>query len=177
MGKPKNLFGSQWVIILACAGMIHWKRKRMFSCQNQCRWRLSPFWGGQTMSIPLIFSSAMMGLTMIILRIPLDIATAAITALAINASIDFSIYFVDAYQEALVDLEPIEAVKVAMADKGRIVIKDMILNIVCFLPLCVSQFQPIKDLGWIMGVMLVFCCIGSLAVMPPFLIWATKREK
>ena len=176
MGKPKNLFGSQWVIVLACAGMIWWKRRRMFGCQAQYHRRLSPFWGGQAMSIPLIFSSAMMGLVMIFWRIPLDIATAAITALAINASIDFSIYFVDAYQEAIADLEPIEAVKAAMVDKGRMIIKDMVLNVVCFLPLCVSQFQPIKNLGWIMGVMLVFCCIGSLVVMPPFLVWATKEK-
>ncbi|MEA2113253.1 MAG: MMPL family transporter [Patescibacteria group bacterium] len=177
MGKPKNLFSSQWVVILFCAGMIWWKRKRMFGCQYQCHGRLSPFWGGQVMSIPLIFSSAMMGLVMIFWGIPLDIATAAITALAINASIDFSIYFVDAYQEALVNSEPIEAVRAAMVSKGRMIIKDMILNIVCFFPLCISQFQPVKNLGWIMGVMLVFCCIGSLVVMPPFLVLATRRQK
>jgi predicted RND superfamily exporter protein len=177
MGKPKNLFGSQWVIILVCALMIAWKGKKLEQKGFSSQWRLSSFWGGVIMSVPFIFSSGMMCLTMIVLAIPLDIATAAITALAINASIDFSIYFVDAYQEALTDLEPIKAVKKAMAAKGKIIIEDMILNAICFDPLLTSSFQPIRELGWIMGVMLIYCCIGSLIIMPPFLVWATESTQ
>lgn len=178
MGKPKNLFSSQWVIVVVCAMMIFRKTKCMGADGGRCHWELLSGWGSLAMSVPFIFASGVMCLVMIIMHIPLDIVTAAITALAINASVDFAIYFVDSYQEALRDARDTgEAVTQALQDKGVIVIKDMLLNAVCFAPLLTSHFSPIRSLGWIMGVMLVFCCIGTLIVMPPFLMWATRENR
>jgi predicted RND superfamily exporter protein len=111
-----------------------------------------------------------MALLMIILQIPLDVATAAITALAINALIDFAIYFIDAFQEGLAKMrETTSALAFALQTKGKIILQDMCLNALCFAPLLTSHFLPIRRIGWIMGVMLVACAVGTLVFMAALL--------
>ncbi|MAG44773.1 hypothetical protein CL633_02685 [bacterium] len=170
LGKPWNMINSQWVIILFCIILIWWKNKKIKGAL-----RLSPFWGGVIMSVPFVFASAVMILIMIIFKIPLDIATAPFTAFAINASIDFSIYFVVAFIEGLEKTrDKIKAIYWAMQDKGEVIIKDMILNILIFTLLLTSGFLPVKRLGWIMSIMLLACGVGALVIMPAMLQKAVK---
>lgn len=131
------------------------------------------------MSVPFLFATAAMALLMIVLQIPLDVATAAITALAINASIDFAIYFVDAFQEGLAEAgETTVALVFALKTKGKIILQDMVLNALCFAPLLTSHFLPIRRLGWIMGVMLMACAVGTLVFMAALLpVCVVKKEK
>ena len=102
-------------------------------------------------------------------------ATAVTTALAINASIDFSVYYVDAYQEALIFSDKDAAIRIAMQSEGKVIINDMLLNSVCFFPLVFSSFIPISRLGWVMVVMVLAAGIGSLAIMPSLLKYAVKK--
>ncbi len=169
-GKPKNAGWSEIVVAVFCMGLIALKSRRLHSR------RLSSGIGGFIMSLPFIFASAVTFLLMMALRIPLDVATAMITALAINASIDFSIYYVDAYQEALVRADKDGAIAIAMMDKGEIIINDILLNSVCFFPLIFSRFIPISRLGWMMVVMITACGIGSLVIMPSVLRYAVDRD-
>jgi predicted RND superfamily exporter protein len=128
------------------------------------------------MSVPFVFASALMLCVMVALEIPLDGATAAITALAINASVDFSIYMADAYQEGQATHGThAGAVRHALSSKGRIVLADMLLNVVCFFPLTFSRFVPIHELGWIMMVMLLACGFGTVVLMPALLAVAMPR--
>lgn len=175
-GKPFNLFSSQWVIIVSCFLLI---RRRNRSCGQMCSsLLLSPWRGGLVMSVPFLFATAAMILLMIALQIPLDLATAAITALAINASIDFAIYFVDAFQEGLAKVgETSAALAFALKTKGKIILEDMLLNSLCFAPLLTSHFLPIRRIGWIMGVMLTACAVGTLVFMAALLPCCVVRQK
>jgi predicted RND superfamily exporter protein len=103
------------------------------------------------------------------LDIPLDVATAIITALAINASVDFAIYYVIAYMDALTKTDRDNAIILTMKGKGEIIINDIVLNAACFSPLIASSFTPISRLGWMMVVMIIACGIGSLVVMASLL--------
>jgi predicted RND superfamily exporter protein len=167
-GKPKNAGGGEFVVVFFCILLIAQKSRMLRSKL------LSPGWGGFIMSVPFVFASAVTFLLMMALKIPLDVATAMITALAINASVDFSIYYVDAYLEALLKNDKDSAVAVAMRDKGEIIINDMLLNSVCFFPLVFSSFIPISRLGWMMIVMIIACGIGSLVIMPSILRYAVR---
>lgn len=170
LGKPWNMINSQWVIIMFCIILIWWQNKKAKGSLL-----LSPFWGGIIMSVPFVFASSIMLLIMIIFHIPLDIATAAFTALAINASIDFSIYLVIAYQEGLEKTkDKLKAIYYAMHDKGKLIIEDMILNILIFALLLTSGFLPVQRLGWIMSIMLLACGIGALIIMLAMLPKAVK---
>jgi predicted RND superfamily exporter protein len=169
-GKPKNAALSEIVVIFFCVLLIVQKSRKL-----RMR-RLSPLLGGLVMSVPFVFASSVTFLLMMALQIPLDVATAMITALAINASIDFSIYYVDAYQDALVKNDKNSAISVAMKDKGEVILNDILLNSVCFAPLILSHFVPISRLGWMMVVMITACGFGALVVMSSILRLAVDRN-
>ncbi|MEW6298393.1 MAG: hypothetical protein AB1671_11710 [Thermodesulfobacteriota bacterium] len=159
-GKVTNVFVSQIGIALLCGAFIAWRNRRLTR-----RW-LSPVWGGMAMSLPLFFATAVLGLTMWALNIPLDMATASIGALTVNAATDFSLYLAMSYQQALTHARSEEAaLHEALGRQGEIIVADCVLNIVCFLPLLSSSFLPVRELGWMMGVMLAACAAGALLGM------------
>jgi predicted RND superfamily exporter protein len=158
-GKMTNVFVSQIGIVLICGLLIAWRNRRLAQ-----QW-LSPVWGGLAMSLPLFFATAVLGVVMWILKIPLDMATAAIGALTINAATDFSLYLAMSYQRALQSSSAETALDRALEQQGEVIIADCLLNTVCFLPLLASSFLPVRELGWMMGVMLVACAVGALIGM------------
>jgi predicted RND superfamily exporter protein len=164
-GKPLNVLSSHWVVIIVCTLGLSFHNRELRRRRRTAY--VSPLLGGFVMSAPFVFATAVMALMMIVLRVPLDAATAAITALAINASIDFSIYCADAYQEGLSLTENHrKAVYHALRTKGRVILEDMVLNSVCFLPLVFSRFSPIQHTGWMMFAMLITCAVGAVVFMP-----------
>ena len=136
---------------------------------------LSGWRSGAVICLPFIFASSMIAILMMILRIPLDQATACITALTVNAAIDFSLYVVADYQALLLqggDWK--DAVKYAIQTRGRVVLIDVAINSACFAPLMISPFSPIARVGGIMMVMLIFCGIGAMVILPLALPLAVK---
>ncbi len=171
-GKITNIFSSQIGIALLC-GFILWRYNRRLHTL-----RLAPVWGGLVMSLPLFFATAVMGLIMWFFQISLDMATASIGALTINAATDFSLYFVLTYQRLLNDSSPREALRKTIEGEGKLILADCLLNACCFLPLISSHFSPVRQLGWMMGVMLVACAAGSLLLMAALLpACVAQKEK
>lgn len=170
-GKVANVFSSQLGIAFICGMLIWWRNRRLGTV------RLSPLWGGLVMSLPLFFATAVMGLVMWALEIALDMSTASINALAINAATDFSLYLAMTYQEALQTASPKEALQKALGQEGKIIVADCLLNSLCFLPLVTSHFLPVRQLGWMMGVMLVTCAVGTLVFMAALLPRCVVRKK
>lgn len=161
IGKPLNVLSSQWIVIVLCMLKIHWANRRLGHGL-----RLGAIRGGLIASMPFVFATSVMALVMMTLGIPLDAATAAITALAINASIDFAIYALDEYQVGLAATGNARAAAVhAVRAKGRVILADTVLNTLCFLPLLCSRFGPVAEMGWIMAVMLAACAAGTLVIM------------
>jgi predicted RND superfamily exporter protein len=163
-GKVANLFVSQGGLFILCCLVLAWRGWR----RPGVRW-VSPLRGGLAMSAPLFVATALIGLLMAALDIPLDIATASIGALAINAAQDFSLYLALAYQDALATRPPEAALGYAVAREGKIILADCVLNTCCFLPLVLSRFSPIAQIGWLMAVMLAACAVGTFFVMAPLL--------
>jgi predicted RND superfamily exporter protein len=170
-GKVSNVFASQVGIALLCAVILWWRNRRLQET------RLSPVLGGIVMSLPLFFATAIMGLTMWLFRIPLDMATAPIGALAINAATDFSLYLALIYQHALDRHGPREALRQSLTLEGKVIVADCVLNTCCFLPLIGSHFLPVRQLGWMMGLMLASCALGSLFVMAVLLPSCVTRKE
>jgi predicted RND superfamily exporter protein len=156
-GKVSNVFASQVGIAILCAAILWWRNQRLR------RARLSPVLGGITMSLPLFFATGVMGLTMWFFRIPLDMATAPIGALAINAATDFSLYLALTYQQLLDGHSPLDALRQTLEMEGKVILADCLLNTCCF------HFLPVRQLGWMMGLMLVSCAVGSLLFMAALL--------
>lgn len=162
-GKVSNVFTSQILIAVLCGVLLYWRNRRL-TTQYLC-----PIRGGVVMAVPLFFSTMVIGMLMWMLKIPLDMATAAIGALAINAATDFSLYFAMTYQRALASLSPLEALHSAMREEGRVIVADCLLNTVCFMPLVTSHFLPVQGVGWMMGILLITCALGTLLFMAALL--------
>jgi predicted RND superfamily exporter protein len=162
-GKVWNVFSSQIALALIYGGLLWWRNRR------QRGLHVSPVWGGLVMCVPLFFATAVVGLVMFALDIALDMATASIGALTINAATDFSLYLALSYQDALRDYAPLPAMTQVLGSEGKIIVMDCLLNTVCFLPLVISNFVPVSVIGWMMAVMLVTCAVGTLLVMAALL--------
>ncbi|MFU8857305.1 MAG: hypothetical protein ACNA8S_09920 [Deferrisomatales bacterium] len=168
-GKPLNVISSQWLVVAVTALWV-WGRNRRGHA-------LHPWRAGFAMSLPFLFASAATFFVMVVLRVPLDQATACITALAINAAVDFGLYLVADFQASLQGgASPREALRFAMVQKGKIVVVDLVLNCLCFAPLLTSRFLPVARLGWLMIVMLIACGVGTLLVMASVLPWCACAE-
>ncbi len=173
-GKPLNLLTSQWIVVVICGVWVMW-RHRSTPGSIAAALRLSPWRTGMAISIPFIFASAFIALVMVALRVPLDQATACITALAVNAAIDFSLYMVADYQTALLSGGSLrQSLHYALPVRGKIIVIDILLNCICFAPLMASRFIPVARMGWIMIVMLLACGFGSLLLLPALLPACTR---
>jgi predicted RND superfamily exporter protein len=169
-GKPWNAVTSQWIVIVIGALWIIWRNRSRKNLVRLMGWRT-----GLVLNIPFLFASSITVLLMAFLRIPLDQATACTTALAINASVDFGIYLVADYQTALRNGHDLDgALYYALADRGRIITVDIVLNAICFAPLMLSSFLPVARLGWLVIVMLIACGVGALLIMPALLPWCVR---
>lgn len=172
-GKPINLLTSQWMIIAVYFVWLTWRNHKRKSA-----YKLSPFWVSMVMSVPFIFASSVITMVMVLCRVPLDQATACITALAINAAADFGLYPMAAFDSLIVQGHDVRmALSQALKDKGEVVLIDIILNCLCFAPLMCSVFLPVQRLGWVMIAMLVACGFGSLVLMPALLPWCVLKNK
>jgi predicted RND superfamily exporter protein len=170
-GKVTNVFSSQLGVALICGLLIFWRNRQLRQT------RLSPLWGGMVMSLPLFFATAVIGLLMWVLEISLDMSTASIGALTINAATDFSLYLAMTYHKALATFSPQEALREALRREGRVIVADCLLNTLCFLPLVTSRFLPVQQSGWMMGVMLLSSAVGTLIFMAALLPWCATRQE
>ncbi len=175
-GKPINVLTSQWLVILIYAGWIFWRNRRLTKQRGINQPRMYAFRTGVVMNIPFAYATAGIVVAMSLLRIPLDQAIACVTVLAINAASDFGLYPVSDYAEMIENgKSKEEALYEAIAVRGKLVITDILLNCLCFLPLAFSRFLPIARLGKIMIVMLVLCGLGALVIMPVYFEFCIRK--
>ena len=148
-------------------------RKRNLRLANTCLFR--PLVCASIMVLPFLFGMGVIGILLWLADVPLSMSTAPFADLAINASGDFGIYLVMAFMLGLSHgKDPQAAIRYALLMEGVIVFTDFVLNLLAFLPLMASQFQPVRELGWLMVCMLVACAIGALIFVPAVLPLAVK---
>jgi len=183
VGKPVNILTSQWIVVVVTVPWILWRNRRFGSAHSpimhpeRSRRELYGWRTGLVTNIPFVFASAAIVIVMIVMRVPLDQATACTTALAINAAVDFGLYLTADFQTAVLEGQNVrEGLHYALVDRGKVIVMDIVLNSLCFIPLMTSSFLPVMRLGWIMIVMLLACGFGALVIMPALLPWCVKNK-
>jgi len=167
VGTPVNSGSDQGLIsfvFLVWLGATWWRWRKI-------RATINPIFGALVLNTPTLFATAGLVIIMVHTGLPLDVATAVISALTINATSDFSFYFLEAFQGGLRKTDDVkEVIITALKEKGPCIIEDAFLNLRCFLPLCgVWRFVPIQRVGLMMCIMLIFCLIGTLFITPTLL--------
>lgn len=173
-GEAPNIAVSLTFVFIA---YLLWIVVRNRSLQERQRAVLHPALGAGVMVLPFLFGVGVVGILLWSLGIPLSLSTAPIADIAINASADFSIYIIVALLLGLrFGQTSYGAVGHSLTTKGSVVFTDFLLNAIAFAPLLTSRFQPVRELGWLMDVMLFACTIGALVFVPSALPLAVKEQ-
>jgi predicted RND superfamily exporter protein len=177
-GKPINVATSEVMLIFIRALMVF---LTLWTVQRFRQSVIASLTNGVVMTVPLLFASAVLVVLMVAASWKLDQANAAIMALALNASIDLSVYWMDTYQRRRQQGVPWrEAVKAVSKEEARPLFDDVVVNILIFSPLIFSHFGPIRVLGTMLAAMLLATLYGTMVFMPAVLgigSWRRKNKK
>ncbi|MDD2296587.1 MAG: MMPL family transporter [Sphaerochaetaceae bacterium] len=125
--------------------------------------------------IPVVF--ALMGIFsfMALLKIHLDIITSLLAALAIGIGVDYAIHFLAAFQRQDTSKDQKQVLARVMNTTGRAIVINAASVIIGFSGLIFSRFMPIKQMGILFCVSMLFAGISSLTVLPMVIhMWQPK---
>jgi uncharacterized protein len=131
--------------------------------------------------IPVFFALAGIFLFMILFHFNLDIITSLLASLAIGIGVDYSIHIMNAYKRNI-DKGDTGCLNAVYRTTGKAVFINAVSVAVGFLSLMISQFVPIRQMGILFAVSMIFACLASLIVLPiilnklkPKFLWSEKR--
>ena len=113
-------------------------------------------------AFPIMANLGLMGLV----GIPLNTATATISAVAIGIAVDDTIHFLVQYERERKKKDPISAVKATLERKGLAAITTSLVLIVGFLVLVVSRFIPTVQFGELCALVMVLALAADLFLLP-----------
>lgn len=117
-------------------------------------------------TIPVFFALMGIFIFMSVLQINLDIITSLLAALAIGIGVDYAIHFMAALQRHN-NLDKIEeSLEQVMNTTGKAIVINAVSVIVGFAGLIFSRFMPIRQMGILFCVSMLFAGISSLTVLP-----------
>ncbi|HAK46659.1 MAG TPA: hypothetical protein DCO79_12180 [Spirochaeta sp.] len=124
--------------------------------------------------IPVVF--ALMGIFsfMVVLGFNLDIITSLLAALAVGVGVDYAIHFMTAYRRELSFGNPTPLISVYRTT-GRAILFNAASVSLGFLSLLGSSFIPIRQMGILFAVAMVFAAFSALVVLPIAINISTKE--
>ena len=121
-------------------------------------------------AFPILANLGFMGFV----GIPLNTATATISAVAIGIAVDDTIHFLVQYQRERMRSRPLEAVKKTLESKGLAAITTSVVLIVGFLVLVVSQFIPTVQFGKLCALVMGLALLADLFLLPGLIFIGKK---
>lgn len=115
--------------------------------------------------VPVFFALEGIFLFMILFQFNLDIITSLLASLAIGIGADYSIHIMNAYKRNI-DNGDAYCLNSVYRTTGKAVIINAVSVAVGFLSLTISQFVPIRQMGILFAVSMIFACLASLIVLP-----------
>jgi len=117
--------------------------------------------------LPIIFNLGLMGLA----GIPLNTATAIISAVAIGIAVDDTIHFLNQYQNQRRRGNNIrQATITAIEIKATPIMTTSLILIGGFGILVLSSFVPTIQFGFLCSLIMLFALISDLAILPAVLL-------
>jgi len=101
------------------------------------------------------------------LGIELNIATAMLSSIMIGVGVDYTIHYLWRYREERSNgVASAEAVHVTLTTTGRGIVFNALSVIIGFVVVLLSNFMPVKFLGFLVVVSIGACMVGSLGLLP-----------
>ena len=121
--------------------------------------------------MPILFNLGLMGW----LGIPLNTATAIISAVAIGIAVDDTIHFIHQYQEERRNgVSPRPAVLATFEKKGGAIVWTSLILMGGFGVLVLSSFVPTIQFGFLSSMIMLFALLCDLLVLPALLLVSKK---
>jgi len=118
-------------------------------------------------ALPIVFNLGLMGYA----GIPLNSATAIISAVAIGIAVDDTIHFICHYQSEMKGgLSVSAAVQQTVVFKGSPVIMTSLIMIAVYGLLMLASFVPTVQFGFLSAMIMLFALVGDLVVLPAVLL-------
>ena len=116
---------------------------------------------------PILLNFGFMGL----LGIPLNTATALISAVALGIAVDDSIHFLSSYAQVRREGHSrTSAVGLSILEKGPAITASSIILCIGFGVMIFSHFVPMIHFGLLSAIIMVTACIGDLVVLPALIL-------
>ena len=123
--------------------------------------------------IPVIFNLGLMGLT----NIPLNTATAIISAVALGIAVDDTIHYLHVYQkERQQGKETKDAAINAIKSKGVSIITTSFVLITVFGILIFSKFVPTAQFGFLSAMIMLFALLCDMIILPAILCFVAHKK-
>ncbi len=117
--------------------------------------------------LPILCNFGLMGYA----GIPLNSATAIISAVAIGIAVDDTIHFVCHYQSGLKGGLPVaDAVRRTLVVKGMPIITTSIIMVAAYSLLLAASFVPTIQFGFLSALIMLFAVVADLMVLPAVLL-------
>ncbi|HEY3446116.1 MAG TPA: MMPL family transporter [Myxococcales bacterium] len=111
------------------------------------------------------------------LDIPLNIATAITSSVAIGIGVDYSIHFITWYRNELKKSPDIvAALEHSIVHKGRAILYNMAVIVAGFVVLMLSNFVPLIQFGGLVSFCMLVTAGGALVLVPAILRVLAKRD-
>jgi predicted RND superfamily exporter protein len=128
--------------------------------------------------IPVAYALMGIFISMALLQIHLDIVTSLLSALAIGIGVDYAIHFLSAFKRLKGPTPFAETLKTVLGTTGRAILINAASVILGFCGLLFSRFIPIRQMGILFCISMLFASLSSLTVLPSILYrWNPKFLK
>lgn len=163
-GNLQYNFLSQLVVAIFC--FVYFLVIRKDRAENSLK-------SGILVSIPFFWALATMYLIMMIFQVPLDIASSAISSMAVSIAVDFPLMIIDRFRLVCRNFKSFEKsiVSKEMNEIGVAVLFDSIANSFLLSGLLFVGIVPIVRLGFLEELVILACISGTMFLVFPFLRW------
>jgi predicted RND superfamily exporter protein len=132
--------------------------------------------GGMLVAVPLALAAVTNFGAMGVFGIPLDIGTAAISAMAVGIGADYAVYFLFRLREELRAGHALEAaIDETLETSGKAILFVSSAIAVGYLTLCFSGFGYHVRLGSLVGLAMIVSSVASLTVLPALVLAIRPR--
>lgn len=124
-------------------------------------------------ALPIIMNLGVMGL----LGIPLNTATAIISAVALGIAVDDTIHFLTEYQhQRSGGVARPEAIRASITEKFSPILSTSLILVLGFGILVFSSFVPTVQFGFLCALIMLFAFVSDLVILPAVLMVGAKGK-
>ena len=112
---------------------------------------------------------------LVLLNIPLNVATITVSSIAIGVGIDFAVHITERVREEITRRSGLQAIKVTLSRKSPSLAEATIALIGGGIPIFLMEYEMISQFIMLVLFMLVFACISAILSLAAIYSWKNGK--